>query len=125
MTPDEYVQTVRDEIVRLSIQHTSADQLGMAITSILNAHREFPIYDECDHEHDQIDTHVADIEDIGLTCNKIKSACSLCCTEDGGGDYQDERCADAHTSDCWPCQPWLDAGDALSIPRPDTQHRRR
>ena len=139
MTNNEYVQKVRDEIE--AFMTSSGAQLAVAMTKVLASHTEFKIYDECEHEHKPIgktddeeylfEPGVVEVEDIGMTCNHAYSVCRQCCTDQqhGGDWYQREDCANAHnaigTAPCWPCQPWLAAGDALSIPRPETQNRRR
>lgn len=141
MSPEEYVQAVRNEITRLSLQHPSADRLGITVTRMLAQHTEFRIYDECEHDHQQIgppeDTRSARcwngarpiyeqgvvlVDEIGLTCNYVYSVCSQCCTDQlhGGDQVQREDCADAGNDpfwhSCWPCQAWLDAGGSLGIP---------
>lgn len=132
MTAEEYVRVVRTEIARLS-QHTDG-RLGQAMTRMLAQHTEFGIYDECEHEHRQIgwngpwpvyEPGVADVDEIGPTCNHVYSVCSQCCTDQlhGSDPVQREDCADAchdpFWHSCWPCQAWLDAGDALGLSRPD------
>lgn len=131
----EYVQAVRGEITRLAMQHHSADRLGVALGKVLQPHTEYGIYDECEHDHQQIgwngswpvyEPGVVLVDEIGTTCNQVASACTHCCTEQihGGDEVQREDCADASHDvfwrGCWPCQTWLDAGDALGIPRPDS-----
>lgn len=135
MTPEEYLQIVRAELARLA-QHDGADRLAGTVTRMLAPHTEFGIYGECEHNHEQIgwngpwpvyEPGVVLVDEIGLTCRHEYSACTQCCTDQihGGDLVQREDCAvaghDVFWRSCWPCQVWLDAGDALGIPRPEGQ----
>ncbi|MCA1185773.1 MULTISPECIES: hypothetical protein [unclassified Saccharopolyspora] len=124
MTPNEYIQAVRDEVVRLSMVHRSADQLGAPLIRVLDRHGEYPIYEECGHEHyetvpdlwhpvyDHPDVRL--VEDLGLTCTRVYSVCRHCCTEDNAGEYQHEECA-RHSGPCFPCAEVRGIGAQLGI----------
>jgi hypothetical protein len=89
-----------------------AGRLANAVEAVLEIHKPFRIFDECDHHHEyaadgSLPEGVQEIENIGLVCEDgyQYSICRSCCTEDSG--YQVEHCADVHRHDgpdpCWPC----------------------
>ena len=135
MATEEYLQIVRAEIARLA-QQDGSDRLAATVTRMLAPHTEFGIYGECEHNHEQIgwngprpvyEPGVVLVDEIGPTSNHEFSTCTQCCTDQihGGDEIQREDCANANVDDvfwhsCWPCQAWLDAGDGLGIPRPES-----
>lgn len=74
-----------------------------AIARVRAIHGPYGIWDECDHQHQPGDPGVADIDDIGLTCNQLYVICRVCCTNghiNAAGEYlpeqQSEECVDRH-----------------------------
>lgn len=81
---------------QLSVWNETQDR----IERVLALHREWGIYDECDCTDEQKgDGQHIEIEDIGLTCNKVAVGCSHCCAE---GGYMTQHCADLHVHDLDP-----------------------
>jgi hypothetical protein len=83
--------------------------LYVAVTSVLELHRPFRIYDECGHKHTAEDVEAGraiDVTDVGYTCSEglMYVICRECCADDR---YQTEDCATNHdhgvVSGCWPC----------------------
>lgn len=66
-----------------------------ALRAVLDLHRPFTIWDECDCTPEQKDdehTHT-EVDEVGRTCNRLYIVCKECCT----GPYgQMEHCADGH-----------------------------
>lgn len=56
-------------------------------------HRVFGVYDECECDDPELDGLHAEVEEVGLTCNRLYSICEECCTDAG---YQREECANYH-----------------------------
>ena len=69
--------------------------LVAALQAVLDLHRPFTIWDECDCTPEQKGdeaTHV-EVDEVGRTCNRLYIVCEECCT----GPYgQMEHCADDH-----------------------------
>jgi len=66
-----------------------------ALQAVLDLHRPFTIWDECDCTPEQKDdetTHV-EVDDVGRTCSRLYVVCEECCTYSG---YQTEDCAAGH-----------------------------
>lgn len=60
---------------------------------LLDLHKPYGIWEECEHNHDGADGAARYIDDVGLTCNKVYDICRECCSD---GDGQNEACADGH-----------------------------
>ena len=58
-------------------------------------HVPFRIYGECECEDTTTPGHVY-IEEVGITCNLLYTACRECCTSGADIRYQTEDCADGH-----------------------------
>lgn len=82
-----------------------------ALEAVLDVHRPFHIYDECEHKHEMPEGHKLPeglhlIEDVGLVCDDgyLYSICRECCADD---TFQNEECATYHKHSgdaaCWPC----------------------
>jgi hypothetical protein len=68
----------------------------LRIVRIRALHTPIKIWGECGHDcHKPGDEGVADIDDIGLTCEYLYSVCQTCCF-DGEWPSQSETCATEH-----------------------------
>lgn len=83
-----YVPQDREFIATAS---TAMPALLTAVQAVLDLHRPFRVYDECECTDEQKDDgyHV-EVNDIGLTCNHIYTVCGECCTDD---EYVTEACS--------------------------------
>lgn len=88
--PDDRLKTV-DRAARL--RRAERERVKALIAEI---HIPFSIYTECDHDHDEDEPGVLQVEEVGLTCKDglMYRICTVCCLS--GGDYQPEHCADTH-----------------------------
>ena len=83
------------------------------VDAVLALHREFRIYEECDHAHAYdggTEGESGAVVDCGefLTCDDgyLYSVCRECCAQGSaaGGPHQTEECATNHeVGKCWPC----------------------
>lgn len=78
---------------------TERDEAKARIDAALHLHRDFKIYDECGHNHTDVDvvSGVAfEMPEVGYVCEQGVQyvVCRACCTEDG---YQTEQCVSTHT----------------------------
>jgi hypothetical protein len=58
-------------------------------------HREYGVYDQCDHEHAESDPEALYIDGVGWTCadGLLATICAHCCVN---GEGQREDCATEH-----------------------------
>ena len=80
----------RAEVERLTDER---DALAAAVARVRALHRPVGIYDECECSDEAKAEGHEDVEDIGLTCNRIYTVCAECCRDDV---YQTEDCASYH-----------------------------
>jgi Arc/MetJ-type ribon-helix-helix transcriptional regulator len=135
-----------EQVTGSSVPSLVEDTLGTAsaeladlkarIDRALSLHREFKIYDECDHDHrynedGTLPEGVLDIDEIGLTCQDayLYSICSNCCTG-GSEEWQTEACANDHKHDgaspCWPCPTRAALASGVpETPEPGEESRQR
>ena len=69
------------------------DALAAAVERVRALHRPVGIYDECECSDEAKAEGHEDVEDIGLTCNRMYTVCAECCRDDV---YQTEDCASYH-----------------------------
>ena len=69
------------------------DRLVEAVARVRALHRPVGIYDECECSDEAKAGGHEDVEDIGLTCNRMYTVCAECCRDDV---YQTEDCANYH-----------------------------
>ena len=69
------------------------DALAAAVERVRALHRPVGIYDECECSDEAKAEGHEDVEDVGLTCNRMYTVCAECCRDDV---YQTEDCASYH-----------------------------
>ena len=69
------------------------DALAAKLDAVRALHRPVGIYDECECSDEAKAEGHEDVEDIGLTCNRMYTVCAECCRDDV---YQTEDCASYH-----------------------------
>lgn len=69
------------------------DRLTASIERVRELHRAVGIYDPCECTDEEKETGHKDVEEVGLTCNKLYDICAECCRDDV---YQTETCAAYH-----------------------------
>ena len=69
------------------------DALAAKLDAVRALHRPVGIYDECECSDEAKAEGHEDVEDIGLTCNRMYTVCAECCRDDV---YQTEDCANYH-----------------------------
>ena len=70
-------------------------RLQAAVERVRELHVPFRIYGECECEDTTTPGHV-DIEEVGITCNLLYTACRECCTSGAVYRYQTEDCDAGH-----------------------------
>ncbi len=68
------------------------DRLRAKLEAVRKIHDSLAIFDTCNHEHEDADESngIFDVDNVGITCNKVYEVCRRCCC--GGGDSQTEEC---------------------------------
>ena len=69
------------------------DALAAAVERVRALHRPVGIYDECECSDEAKAEGHEDVEEVGLTCNRMYTVCAECCRDDV---YQTEDCANYH-----------------------------
>ena len=69
------------------------DALAAAVERVRALHRPVGIYDECACSDEAKAEGHEDVEEVGLTCNRMYTVCAECCRDDV---YQTEDCANYH-----------------------------
>ena len=69
------------------------DALAAKVDAVRALHRPVGIYDECACSDEAKAEGHEDVEDVGLTCNRMYTVCAECCRDDV---YQTEDCANYH-----------------------------
>ena len=69
------------------------DALAAKLGAVRALHRPVGIYDECECSDEAKAEGHEDVEEVGLTCNRMYTVCAECCRDDV---YQTEDCANYH-----------------------------
>ena len=69
------------------------DALAATVERVRALHRPVGIYDECECPDEAKSEGHEDVEEVGLTCNRMYTVCAECCRDDV---YQTEDCANYH-----------------------------
>ena len=69
------------------------DALAAKLDAVRALHRPVGIYDECECSDEAKAEGHEDVEEVGLTCNRMYTVCAECCRDDV---YQTEDCANYH-----------------------------
>ena len=69
------------------------DALAAKVERVRALHRPVGIYDECECSDEAKTEGHEDVEEVGLTCNRMYTVCAECCRDDV---YQTEDCANYH-----------------------------
>ena len=69
------------------------DALAAKLAEVRALHRPVGIYDECECSDEAKTEGHEDVEEVGLTCNRMYTVCAECCRDDV---YQTEDCANYH-----------------------------
>ena len=69
------------------------DALAAKVERVRELHRAVGIYDECECSDEAKTEGHEDVEEVGLTCNRMYTVCAECCRDDV---YQTEDCANYH-----------------------------
>ncbi len=72
------------------------DALRAKLDAVRTLHRPVGIYDECECPDEAKGVGHEDVDEVGLTCNRIYTVCAECCRDDV---YQTEDCAVYHDHD--------------------------
>jgi hypothetical protein len=101
-TGDGDWEVIEERLAAMSMRLEAAEA---AIERVRELHRPIGVWDECDCVDPEVgDGKHSDIDEVGVTCNKIHDVCRTCCTDDG---YQTETCCFTHDHTapgaCYPC----------------------
>ena len=69
------------------------ERLSAQLNAVRALHRPVGIYDECECSAEAKAEGHEDVEEVGLTCNRMYTVCAECCRDDV---YQTEGCASYH-----------------------------
>lgn len=89
------VQEIEEHLAQYHESDAAAerDRLAATIERVREQHRAVGIYDSCECTDEEKETGHKDVEEVGLTCNKLYDICAECCRDDV---YQTETCAAYH-----------------------------
>ena len=88
----EFIAAARTDVPALLAE---VRRLQAAVERVRVLHVPFRIYGECECEDTTTPGHV-DIEEVGITCNLLYTACRECCTSGAVYRYQTEDCDAGH-----------------------------
>ena len=93
MAWDEWTTAISEAADALLDAAAERDALAATVERVRALHRPVGIYDECECSDEAKAEGHEDVEDIGLTCNRMYTVCAECCRDDV---YQTEDCASYH-----------------------------
>ena len=88
-----FAEMASDSLPALLDAAAERDALAVKVERVRALHRPVGIYDECACSDEAKAEGHEDVEEVGLTCNRMYTVCAECCRDDV---YQTEDCASYH-----------------------------
>ena len=88
-----FAEMASDSLPALLAASAERDALAAKLDAVRALHRPVGIYDECECSDEAKAEGHEDVEEVGLTCNRMYTVCAECCRDDV---YQTEDCANYH-----------------------------